>query len=128
MKISRLQVILIDILALLSFVFCYILSRLMHGRLPVCFIKEMLGFLCPACGGTRCVIAFTSIDFADSFKYNPYIFVTIIFMVIVLMFLNFTVFINSEACRNICRKVLNYRAIIFWAIGFAVFGIIRNFV
>ena len=128
MKISRLQIVLIDILAVVSLVICYILSRLMYIGLPVCFIKNSSGFLCPACGGTRCVMAFTSVDFADSFKYNPYIFITIIFVVIALILLNVTVFTNSVICQKISAKFLNYRTVIFWGIGFALFGIIRNII
>jgi len=127
MKISRLQVILIDILALLSFFVSYILSRFMLATLPDCFFKGF-GFVCPACGGTRAVITFTSADFLSSFKYNPYIFITIIFAVIALIILNITVFSKNSICKKVSCVIFDYKTVIFWAIGFAIFGIIRNLV
>ena len=128
MKISRLQVVIIDSIVPVVFAVCYILSRFMHSVLPLCYVREYSGFLCPACGGTRCVIAFTRFDFVESFFYNPYIFITIIVTALLLIFLNIIVFTKNNACKKIFSKVVKPRLVILWAIGFVAYGVIRNIV
>lgn len=127
MKISRLQILLVDCFIPVVFYICYILSRLMHVTLPTCYVRKF-GIVCPACGGTRCIIAFTNAEFVNSFKCNAYIFLTIIFLVIALLFLNITVFSNNEICKRICLKILNFRLVILWAITFLLFGVVRNLI
>jgi hypothetical protein len=36
-----------------------------------CVVKEVFGFPCPACGGTRSVLALSHLSFTDSFAWNP---------------------------------------------------------
>ena len=127
MKISRLHVVIIDCLVPIAFLVCYITSRFMHSLSIICYVKKM-GFECPACGGTRCVISFTDFDFVSSFNYNPYIFITIIFTAITLVFMNVTVFSESQTCEKLFTKLISFRLVIIWAIGFVLFGIIRNFI
>lgn len=125
MKISRLQLFILDCIILSLAVVGFFLSHWMIENSPGCVFRK-LGFLCPACGGTRCVRYFLEADFATAFRYNSYIFITIILAVIALVFLNITVFSKSKTCEKICIKLINYRTIILWAICFAVFGIVRN--
>jgi hypothetical protein len=36
-----------------------------------CVVKEIFGVPCPACGGTRAILAMAHLSFTDSFTWNP---------------------------------------------------------
>jgi hypothetical protein len=59
----------------------------MLDKLPDCYLA-VRSLPCPACGGTRCVYNFFSLNFAAAFQYNPCVFVVIIFMLILAILLN----------------------------------------
>lgn len=43
-----------------------------------CIVKETLGVPCPACGATRSVVSLIHLSFADSFNWNPCLWITVL--------------------------------------------------
>jgi hypothetical protein len=41
---------------------------------PVCGLKRLTGVPCPFCGGTRCLQALASLDWAGALRWNPLVF------------------------------------------------------
>lgn len=39
--------------------------------MPVCWMRLLLGVPCPACGSTRCLLAWSRFDLAQAFQLNP---------------------------------------------------------
>ena len=84
------------------------------------------GLLCPACGGTRCIHFLLRGKLLQSFQMNPYIFLTAVLCVTIVALLNVTAFTKKHCGEKITRKILKPRWLVVWAIGFAVFGVLRN--
>ena len=86
----------------------------------ICTFKYFTGLDCPGCGGTRMVYAILDLDFYQAFRYNPYVFVTGLPMLIYTIY-NVIVFIKTGTYAASLDKVL-----IVFAFGLIIFGIIRN--
>jgi hypothetical protein len=41
---------------------------------PQCLLRQWTGIPCPACGGTRCLLACSHFQFLKAFYYNPLVF------------------------------------------------------
>jgi len=54
--------------------------KILHN-LPVCPFKTLTGYPCLTCGGTRCLAEMAHLSLWESFKYNPFIWVTVIGMI-----------------------------------------------
>jgi uncharacterized protein DUF2752 len=39
--------------------------------LPICWLRRLTGIPCPACGCTRCLVAWAHFDLATAFRLNP---------------------------------------------------------
>jgi len=50
-------------------------------RLPSCFFRELTGFPCVTCGGTRAAVALLSGDFAGALHANPLVAAAVIVLV-----------------------------------------------
>lgn len=124
---KRILIAAIDIVTALSMVFIYFFSRFMLKNFPPCYFAER-GFLCPACGGTRCVAALCSGNIIEAFKYNAMFFLMFLYIGAFIVFLNIAFISGSAFFDKAWRKMINPYILIAWAIGFAVFGILRNFV
>ena len=126
MKTKRLILILDGVLAFLVLCSGWI-ARLMLQVLPDCFVTR-LGMECPACGGTRCIQAMAAGDLAAAFAYNGYIFVTAICAGIIFLGLNFGYVFSVSWCRKWMQRIPVARLVILWAVGFVLFGILRNLI
>ena len=85
-----------------------------------CYIYELTGLNCPACGTTRMIVSASRLHFRESFNYNPFMFVSFPFVVgEVIYFL----YIN-EARKPVNR--VNKMIIYIWLALFVLFGILRN--
>jgi hypothetical protein len=51
-----------------------------HG-LPACPFKVLTGYPCLTCGGTRCLAEMAHLSLWESFKYNPFVWLTVIGMI-----------------------------------------------
>ena len=117
--------ILTDVL-ILAFVFAaqHITSFMM--TLPACFFLSR-GIICPACGGTRCVNSFFSLDFPSAFGYNQFIFFMIIYLAVLVAVLNFEAFTNNRFFVRARKALIAPKTVIALAVLFALFGVLRNF-
>ncbi len=92
-----------------------------------CYVQR-LGYLCPACGGTRSVLLLFRGDMVGAFRMNPYFFLTAVLACVTLVVLHISVFTPKHLFAGICRRILRPRTAVAWAIGFVLFGILRNII
>lgn len=86
-----------------------------------CAFHEMTGMYCTGCGGTRMVISIIKLQFYQAFRYNPFLFITLPFLIGVGVY---------QSRLYIIKGKLSYWLdyfLIAYAVALAVFGIIRNF-
>jgi len=125
-KKSLILITIFDIIALISFLSVKYITQLMLDIMPGCIFYKY-GFICPSCGGTRTVHNFVTGNFIASFSYNPYIFGIIIYLIAAVIILNLEFLLKLSFAKKIRKIIFNYKVIIGIAIGYAVFGILRNF-
>lgn len=117
----------LDVLILcLAFALKY-MAAFMRATLPPCGFL-MRGYLCHACGGTRCVYHFFSGNFGTAFLYNPFVFLMIIYCFIAIVFLNLYCFFEIRFAWRAFRAMTDWKTIIVLAIAFVVFGVVRHFI
>lgn len=97
----------------------------MSKYFPRCIFLEM-GFLCPACGGTRCVYNIASGNFLKAFTLNPFIFLLVLYVILVVMLLNINYLFNVSFLKKTLAAMVHYKAVIVIAVLYALFGIVRN--
>lgn len=100
-------------------------TRIMFDSLPDCVFARM-GFLCPSCGGTRCINQLSRGRLVEAFMYNPCVFLMVVYMLLILVVANLGYLFNVSMARKIFKAITNYKVIITIAVCYAVFGIIRN--
>lgn len=103
------------------------LSGWMMEHVPACPVASV-GLQCPACGGTRAVRYFFGGAFSMSFVMNPAIFLLMVYLGVALILLNVGILLKVEGLEKIGLRMTDWRAVIVWAIAFAIFGVVRNFV
>lgn len=86
-----------------------------------CAFHEMTGMYCTGCGGTRMVISILKLQFYQAFRYNPFLFITLPFLIGVGVFQSRLYIIKGRLSHWLDYFLIAY------AIALAVFGIIRNF-
>lgn len=52
------------------------------NSMPKCSIYSNFGIYCPACGNTRCIVAFLNFDFLAALQRNPFTFSIVILSVL----------------------------------------------
>ena len=122
--LKRWHVLLLDA-ALISLIpIAYLLTQWMMVDMGPCYFLER-GIQCPSCGGTRCVMYLSQFQFISAFKMNPFFFITAMICLAMVILLNISVFFNWNKGWNILKKVAKPYSVIIWAIGYAVFGMLR---
>ena len=119
------HVIVLDIIVLALALAARLLTGWMLELIPDCPFAK-LGWLCPACGGTRCVRYFVGGDFASALAMNPFFFVLIWYLGAALVLLNIGVLLKKPKTQAIALRMTDWRAVIVAAVLFAVFGVARN--
>lgn len=104
-----------------------VLSRWMNIYLPDCIFRKT-GFLCPACGGLGCAEYLTRGDFREAMHRNPYFFFTAWIVLALLVLLNIKVLSGDRWGAKLWKWLWRPVWVIVWAAGFALFGILRNFI
>lgn len=124
MKKNYKKLIIVEGVVLLA-IFCiaiFINSDLIE-IIPRCKIREVLGILCPGCGGTTCVSNILSGNFLEAAKANIIIFIAIIYF----MILNIVFIINTFNKKKILKFVyLKEQYVYVWLVMYLVFEIVRN--
>lgn len=82
-----------------------------------CLWNEMTGLYCPGCGITRMLIAMIQLDFYQAFRYNPFLFLLIIFSIVYILYSLF----KFKTIERINSKLLFVILIIT-----ILFGVLRN--
>lgn len=127
MKIKKSFVILLDVALLLLGLAAGWVTGWMLALIPNCPVTQF-GWLCPACGGTRCVRYFFTGKFAQAFAMNPFVFVLIWYLGAALLLLNVGVLLNVPYAQRLAVRMTGWRIVIVAAVVFAVFGIVRNLI
>ena len=124
---KKICVLAVDLVLLLIGLFAKSIVYYFSSIIPICPTKA-IGFLCPACGGTRCVFYFFQGDFAAAFSLNALIFLTGIYAIIVLIIWNLSWLFRVRFAEKSLKYLLDYRVFIAWSVGMAVFTAIRNII
>ena len=85
-----------------------------------CYIHEVTGFDCPACGTTRMLISVSKLDFVRAFRYNRFMFITFPFVVGEIIY-----FLYLNEAKKPVNKV-NQTLVFIWIGLFVLYGIFRN--
>lgn len=120
------RIIVLDIALLALVLAARLLTGWMLEYIPDCPFTK-LGWLCPACGGTRCVRYFFSGELGAAFAMNPFFFVLIWYLGAALALLNIGVLLKKTTAEKIALRMTDWRAVIVAVVVFAVFGMARNF-
>ena len=85
-----------------------------------CLYKKLLNIYCAGCGTTRMFESIIHLEFYQAFRYNPYMFLIVAFIVIVSI-INSVRYIIGKKMYRISRKI-----IIAIGISLAVYMVLRN--
>ena len=119
------SVIILDSLLILTALSARWITGAMLKWLPSCPFAEM-GVACPACGGTRCVRMLAGGNISGAFGMNPYFFLSFVFLGILLVLLHSAAFLGRG--ERLLKRLASPAAVIVWAVGFVIFGFLRNLI
>lgn len=120
MKRKRL-IIPIEIIALII-LYMFVNSEYI-GILPSCWIYDLTGMLCPACGGTRCIIYILNGKWREAFFSNMIFFIGVLYVFII----NLVYIINLNRKKKIATWIYpKYWYAIIFTIFLIIYTIVRN--
>lgn len=122
-KIKKMLFVELGLLLLVLLIYIILKTDLIN-LIPECFIRKNFGILCPSCGGTRMVFSIMNFKFIEAFKYNPVLFLILLYLGVI----NFIYIINSFRKKEILTFIYPKKPI-FWVIFvffLLIFTIIRN--
>lgn len=86
----------------------------------MCPFKEVLGWDCPGCGGTRMAVEILHLNFYQAFRYNPFVFITLPLIATVYVWQSYKFIVHNEILVWLDKFLISY------AIALMLFGILRN--
>ncbi len=109
---------------IIIFIILYIFVNSTYIKLvPQCWIYHQTGILCPACGGTRCLIYLLKGNLIYAFFSHMVFFIGIVYLLI----FNFVYIINLNKKEKIGTWIYpKYWYIIIFAVVLIIYTIIRN--
>ncbi len=109
---------------IIIFIILYIFVNSTYIKLvPQCWIYHQTGILCPACGGTRCLIYLLKGNLIYAFFSHMVFFIGIVYLLI----FNFVYIINLNKKEKIGTCIYpKYWYIIIFAVVLIIYTIIRN--
>lgn len=122
---KRRTVFIVDLILLAVLPMCAAFAPWLMAVLPDCPVTK-LGLLCPACGGTRCVLFLSDGNLIGAFRMHPYLFLTVVLGALLLIWLNAAVFFVQRKENKLLSRILRPSSIVIWAIGYGLYGILRN--
>lgn len=126
MKHKKYRILFLDLALLAAAAVAWPLSGWMLRWLPPCPFPAM-GFLCPACGSTRCIRYLVQGQLGDAFAMNPFLFLLLGYIAAALLLLNIGILLDAPKTERIARSMLSWRFVLISGILFGLFGILRNF-
>ena len=123
MKVNKKSILIIGIeIAVLISLYSFINSEYIK-ILPQCWIYQTIGLLCPACGGTRCVIYLLNLNWIDAFFSHMVFFIGISYLIVT----NIVYLINLNREKKIAIWIYpKYGYAIIFAILLIFYTIMRN--
>ncbi|MBQ3225859.1 MAG: DUF2752 domain-containing protein [Clostridia bacterium] len=115
----------LDAVLLVGFFLSGLLSRWMLFYLPECLFFRM-GILCPACGGTRVVESLSRFDFCAAFSYNPMIFLTLCYLLVLVVLLNLGYVFHKPFAQKGLKRMANRKVLYSLVLFYVAFGVFRN--
>ena len=120
---NKKSIIIIGIELVILIVVTIILNTNLINYIPQCWIYQTTGILCPACGGTKCVVNIFQGNIKEAFFSHMIFFITIIYWVIC----NIVYIINLNQKKKIATWIYpKYWYVIIFAIILIIYTIIRN--
>lgn len=121
MKKRKIFIILIEIIIFII-LYSFVNSTYIN-LIPQCWVYRQTGILCPACGGTRCLIYLLKGNWIQAFFSHMVFFVGIMYLLI----FNFIYIVNLNKEKKICTWIYpKYWYIIIFAVILIIYTIIRN--
>ncbi len=109
-------------IVIITLLYIFINSKYIN-LVPDCWIHSKIGFLCPACGGTRCIINIFKGNIIEAFFSHIVFFVGIIYAMII----NVVYIINIDNEKKILTWIYpKYWYSIIFAIVIIIYTIVRN--
>lgn len=87
-----------------------------------CLFRQITCCKCPGCGITAMCVNIGTFNFFDAFYANPFIFITLPFIVFEIVYCEFLNFKKRK------MPMWNNLLLVFYCIGLIAFGIIRNII
>ncbi len=107
---------------ILCIVLLLIILYLLNIKIP-CIFHRITGFYCPGCGITRSLYHLFTLNFYQSFRYNPLLFILYPILIPYCIYKIYVWLFNKD--DNITKKIPNLIWIIL-VIAFLLYGILRN--
>ena len=124
MKHTKLWIGILDAAMVLGALLAVPMAKVMMAVIPPCFYAQQ-GITCPSCGATRCVRAFFSLQFGQSFAYHPAIFLAILYLGLGVLALNGGYLLNLSWCKKCAKFLFNPWCLGGLVLAYLVFGVIR---
>lgn len=99
----------------------YVIYRFLHFRY-FCWLYTLTGYKCGTCGVTRMCVSIIEFHFVDAFWYNPFIFVTLPFLIPEVIY---SIYILESKGH---MPKWNRYLLIGYAVLVVLFGVVRNFI
>lgn len=119
------RLLLLDLVLLLAVLAIRPLAGWMMAVLPTCPVAK-LGYLCWACGSTRCLLSLSRFQLGQAFAFHPFLCLLAAYGLTALLALHLGFLPKLRPLHRLCRAMAGHRAIIAWAIAYGIFGILRN--
>lgn len=85
-----------------------------------CPIKHGFNIECPGCGGTRMVESLLKLQLYQAFRFNPFLFITVPFLIILYLRESYLFITMGEFSHWIDKVLISY------TLAFIFFGFLRN--
>ena len=106
-----------ECLFLLAFFFIVLMLRIFNLSIP-CLFHLITNLYCPGCGITRMFFSLLSLNFKESFFYNPWVFILLVFGLLYYIYAFICFIFNFEKRKvpNIVIYIILVLTLIYWVL------------
>ncbi|MBQ9442938.1 MAG: DUF2752 domain-containing protein [Lachnospiraceae bacterium] len=105
---------------LVIFAVLIIYSKYVYDIGVICPIHDITGINCPGCGGTRMIVAFLHGELYQALRYNAFLFISLIPMVILYLYESYLFVFHNRFSKWLDKFLICYLVL------FLLFGVLRN--
>lgn len=127
LPIKKRDLFIIDAVLLSMCLLAPFIARLLLALPTDCYVQR-IGYLCPACGGTRSVLLLFRGEIIHAFRMNAFFILTAVCALAVMLLVHISVLSPKHYFAKLCRGILHPGTAIIWAVCFVLFGILRNII